>query len=561
MADLTSRAGRELVVLAAGLAVVAYALVGGPREGPRPVAEARPSGQRLVPAPLAAATRITPPSREPGSPWARVWSARVISDGDVPVAGAWAHADPGPFGRVSSAHAGVSDSEGHVDVDLGSAECPCRVIVRAPGYLPWRSDLLDTSALTVGVGRVSVRLSRGASIAGSVCDEDGRPIEGVRVACGRAFQRGAWPYAERELAGGSGGVAVTGPDGRFRVDGLEPGGEYEVVGAKDGWVRADPHPMPPVFAAGSAATASLTMTRLFTATIDVRTEDGASVTRQCDWGVDARGLRALTDRHDLGYADADLRFDVDAPLRYVLDPGSEDRGSPRLVVGARLAGYGEGEQSVTLVEDRAQRVVVTLTRQAGAPVLCPVRFRLATSSRAVAGRYVVRWRCEGGAQSSAALRVDESGEADEPVWVARGRCEVVGLRGTDRHNLCVDVSPATPFEAWTPERDARVELAVSIAGVTLEVRAPDASPARGWELYVRDRGGSWAGARQPWDRPPRAGVLLCSPGRHVIKVSLPGVGGAELLVDVPEACEDRVATATLTAGEDLDFRAIYDRHR
>jgi protocatechuate 3,4-dioxygenase beta subunit len=91
------------------------------------------------------------------------------------------------------------------DVDIAPNEA---FAAHAQGYLP-------ASAQSDGSGRVEFALVRARSVAGLVVDPDGRPVAGARV-----YLRGFGPRYERRSRRSGRPSTMTGPDGRFRLDGI-----------------------------------------------------------------------------------------------------------------------------------------------------------------------------------------------------------------------------------------------------------------------------------------------------------------------------------------------------
>lgn len=130
----------------------------------------------------------------------------------APVAGAlvWPAGHPGEVTRT--------DAEGRFDL-LASApkEPELALVVAAAGFVaarvPWRP----------GGPPVDLRLTPAATVAGQVVDREGRPQDGFLVSAERRDD-GADDLPPPRVR--------TGPDGRFRLAGLEPGVAYELVAVR-----------------------------------------------------------------------------------------------------------------------------------------------------------------------------------------------------------------------------------------------------------------------------------------------------------------------------------------
>lgn len=103
----------------------------------------------------------------------------------------------------------------------------------APGFFVdrMRSEQVPRS----GPGPTLV-LNPAGAVVGTVVDAEGRPVEGVAIRT-RFDSRSLPPFTFNppDWQKGSGGVAVTGRDGRFRLGNLVPGLDYELRFAHDGY--------------------------------------------------------------------------------------------------------------------------------------------------------------------------------------------------------------------------------------------------------------------------------------------------------------------------------------
>jgi uncharacterized protein (DUF2141 family) len=146
--------------------------------------------------------------------------ARVMLRGTDPIGNAVITNDDGTFafeGLPAGRYAVSAAKDGHLTVNFGA---------------PWQGGQGQRIALRDGeVRKISIRLSRGAVIAGTIADAFGQPAPGVTVSALR------WQYmtasGQRRLVptGRSGGM--TDDRGQYRIYGLPPGEYY--VSASDAW--------------------------------------------------------------------------------------------------------------------------------------------------------------------------------------------------------------------------------------------------------------------------------------------------------------------------------------
>jgi|CXWL01.1.fsa_nt_gi protocatechuate 3,4-dioxygenase beta subunit len=152
----------------------------------------------------ASVLQLVPPVRLTGR-------VRTAGKGE-PVAGAlvWPAGHPGEVTR--------SDAEGRFDL-LASApkEPELALVVAAAGFVAARVPLRP------GGPPADLRLTPAATVAGQVVDPEGRPQDGFLVSAERR-EDGAADLPSPRFR--------TGPDGRFRLAGLEPGVAYELVAVR-----------------------------------------------------------------------------------------------------------------------------------------------------------------------------------------------------------------------------------------------------------------------------------------------------------------------------------------
>lgn len=154
-------------------------------------------------------------------PAARLAGVVVGEDGAaVPRALVTAHAEAGsagPGGRVWADHAlahATTDADGRFELDeLPSGRL--RVVVRADGFLPEERAGLEAGAAGTEE-TLTIRLRRGAVVEGRVLAADGSPVAGAAVGIdSEGLER--WRPAR------------TDGDGRYRLEGVEPG--HRILGA------------------------------------------------------------------------------------------------------------------------------------------------------------------------------------------------------------------------------------------------------------------------------------------------------------------------------------------
>jgi len=119
-----------------------------------------------------------------------------------------------------------TDADGRFHLD-GVQPGSMQIAVRAPGFAPFDQRGLSVPAADTELDPFVV--ARGAILSGIVVDPDARPVAGARVVRAPLEGGGFFLAGEREAA------AVTGADGRFRVDEL-------ACGAWRFLVRSDEHP-------------------------------------------------------------------------------------------------------------------------------------------------------------------------------------------------------------------------------------------------------------------------------------------------------------------------------
>ena len=154
-------------------------------------------------------------------PATRTLAGRVVSEADGhPVAGAlvWSD-DPGAFQRVGADGAYRIDAVPGRELSLNAA---------SPGYFRRETDVTvqpDDSRAP------ALALETALALAGTVVDEQGRPVPGVEVRA--RLQPGS---RARTMAGwGSGGTAITGPMGTFRIPTIFPGLAHELTLVRRGF--------------------------------------------------------------------------------------------------------------------------------------------------------------------------------------------------------------------------------------------------------------------------------------------------------------------------------------
>ena len=157
--------------------------------------------------------------------------ALVTNRLDQPVERARVRLRPQDAGRRSAV--GSTDASGRVSlpVDAGAAT----VEARHPGLLLASRDIV----LGSGVNEVHLRLHAGWEISGVVLTTEGAPVPGAAVEAVRDFggdeggETAARIVAYSRLAGSTPRVA-SGPDGRFRLTGLDRG-RYRLTAGLPGW--------------------------------------------------------------------------------------------------------------------------------------------------------------------------------------------------------------------------------------------------------------------------------------------------------------------------------------
>jgi protocatechuate 3,4-dioxygenase beta subunit len=185
-----------------------------PTPTPTPRAQA---GQAPKAAPAASAAPTPKPTRPPAAPLA----GRVVSDAGAPLAGVPVYASPRRPGGDARVSAPVStDDEGNfvfpaLEPGLYS------VYASVPGYVPEVDPQTGRDAATYRPGdQVTVRLSKGGVVTGTVNDQQGEPLVGLSVRAmrvrdldGRSPQS-PFPFSAEDR---------TDDRGVYRIYGLQPG--------------------------------------------------------------------------------------------------------------------------------------------------------------------------------------------------------------------------------------------------------------------------------------------------------------------------------------------------
>ncbi|MEM1202795.1 MAG: carboxypeptidase-like regulatory domain-containing protein [Acidobacteriota bacterium] len=172
----------------------------------------------------------------------------VMDEREAPVAGAEVSLTPQAPGDLRTqirrmtgeveepAHQATTDAEGRYRLpDLGAGRFSLKV--RATGFAPVEVPGVEVPPLEIGgdpdVDLGQVVLSPGATVAGKVTDDEGRPLAGAKVeatAPGSGYLRFA--------TDGSGQEVITGADGRFEVPDRKAGERIDLVASKEGFVTA-----------------------------------------------------------------------------------------------------------------------------------------------------------------------------------------------------------------------------------------------------------------------------------------------------------------------------------
>lgn len=131
---------------------------------------------------------------------------------------------PVPFATIevtAQLSRALADAEGRFALD--GLRVPCDVIADSATHVSARMLAVDPALLPQSGLRIE--LDRGGSVEGVVLGRDGTPLPGARVS-----------------AAGSAGSALSGPDGRYRIDGLAEGPlrltKTDGPGSWDGWEEA-----------------------------------------------------------------------------------------------------------------------------------------------------------------------------------------------------------------------------------------------------------------------------------------------------------------------------------
>lgn len=124
----------------------------------------------------------------------------------------------GPTLGMLSAWRSVADPQGRFTEEVVGPGIYA-IEATADGFSTTRSEPINTDRLPQQ--EIRLVLSRGASLAGTVLDDSGRPIEGATVFSLSSF-RGATPLSYAEIPSG---IGVNTVRGRFQLAGLNPGSD------------------------------------------------------------------------------------------------------------------------------------------------------------------------------------------------------------------------------------------------------------------------------------------------------------------------------------------------
>jgi RNA polymerase sigma-70 factor (ECF subfamily) len=260
-------------------------------------------------------------------------------------------------GMVSTLdHAVTTATDGSYELPGWTGVLASRVAFSADRFMRYETD--------VG-GRVTIDVSlhRGFAVRGRVVAADGSAIAGALVAAAAVRDRRA--QESMTLA-----HAVSGPDGRFRLDGLDPDMSHRLVAAVPGRARSvssvAARPAGETVDVGDIVlgAAHIVAGRLVDA--DARGIEGATVELrgpgdQDQWDSTATGLRAFRRTDDLGR----FRFDDLPPGPYVLE--AYDFPGPKYSTSVTVPGEGDAAD-VVLRGDPALTLAVRVRDEGGRPV-------------------------------------------------------------------------------------------------------------------------------------------------------------------------------------------------
>ncbi len=190
-----------------------FVLEGLPREGGMVLADAGERGRGTTPAPAGGARAVVVLA-----PTGAVRGRVVDADTAAPIAGirVMARGEGGAFWDRSG-------RDGRYEI-RGLAPRAYRLSADDPRYVPWRRQAV---AVTAGQAAAQdVPLVQGASLAGRVVDEEGRPIEG---AGGILSASGEHPVRFFFRTGGGIGAFRTTGDGSFKATRLLPGANQRLI--------------------------------------------------------------------------------------------------------------------------------------------------------------------------------------------------------------------------------------------------------------------------------------------------------------------------------------------
>ncbi len=409
----------------------------------------------------------------------------VYSPGGTPVSGASVWLVANSEGRETLS-VPVETGEDGTFSSAAPAHPLSEIRVRATGFMP-----LDAPAATdVATRRQELFLEAGASIAGTVVDELGRGVGGVRVVAYHPANRTAWPHpgslAVRGMLG-SGTTTISDASGTFMLSGLSASQSYCVRAAPDGcltcWGEI------PTYVAGELE-ARVVVRRLARVNVSV---------------ADERNQRDL-----IGVAS--VRLGYDGPCRhcpvppgmpetlksanggaarcfYVAAPdpdpkvASEPPESVDISVTAGAPGYAPETTKVRLTFGRESKVEVRLV-PSGAPPL-PVAVEI--SSRHGTDYHGVIGLKVGGVAIWPAIN---EGRAPEPLYLPAGAFElrVPGGGATGRW-LRGAVTPVRGVVSAN-EGDRRIRVVLNAVPVPVAAHAPGGGRLVDFDLFVRSASGA-----------------------------------------------------------------------
>lgn len=469
------------VLVPALLALALWLLSGDPASTPtraslRPLDRSDPSAPSLAGGAPGAGPRREDPGTTPDAAAGKPPAApaevtvRVTDEFDRPIAEASLFVlDPTrPPPGAPAAH---TDAEGAARLTL-DAHPQVRLAAVARGF---RTRIEPLARVDAELGGTLV-LARGAALAGRVVGVDGRGLAGARVWCTARGGESAWPGRGPFTAPHSalGAEAISDAEGRFVLEGLDPGREVRLRASRPGlWREHGPWPTAtPGAGAGEVRIVLAPFGRLDVRVVDA--EDGEPID----------GLRlGVRYSEAIGPAPAPLErpaIRIHDGLVTAIDfagrPGMGPGDAGEVLLHLEAPGYEKKSERVAVRLAEEQATQIALVREEGAG-LRALRFGAGFA---------------GGAPYDGVLAVHlgrfavpvefERGRARRPVRMPCGTWRLQASGWGHQGRFWGEASAAVPLVVAAGPGEQSVALALRGACLQIHARARDGAPVRDFAL-------------------------------------------------------------------------------